>query len=130
MGDAELAPSKIDENVLVGGSTRIPAIQNLLEKLLGKAPNQSVNPDEVVAIGAAVQAGVLGGEVKDIILLDVTPLSLGVETLGGITSKITPRNTVIPTTKSETFSTAVDNQPAVDIHVLQGERELAKDNKS
>ena len=128
--DAGIAPLKIDENVLVGGSTRIPAIQNLLEKLLGKAPNQSVNPDEVVAIGAAVQAGVLGGEVKDIILLDVTPLSLGVETLGGITSKITPRNTVIPTTKSETFSTAVDNQPAVDIHVLQGERELAKDNKS
>jgi molecular chaperone DnaK len=128
--DAELNPSAIDQNVLVGGSTRIPAVQELVEKLLGKAPNQTVNPDEVVAVGAAVQAGVLGGEVKDILLLDVTPLSLGVETLGGITTKITPRNTIIPTKKSETFSTAVDNQPNVEIHVLQGERELAKDNKS
>ena len=128
--DAELTPTAIDQNVLVGGSTRIPAVQELVEKLLGKAPNQSVNPDEVVAVGAAVQAGVLGGEVKDILLLDVTPLSLGVETLGGITTKITPRNTIIPTKKSETFSTAVDNQPNVEIHVLQGERELAKDNKS
>ena len=128
--DAELSPSSIDQNVLVGGSTRIPAVQELVEQLLGKKPNQSVNPDEVVAVGAAVQAGVLGGEVKDILLLDVTPLSLGVETLGGITTKITPRNTIIPTKKSETFSTAVDNQPNVEIHVLQGERELAKDNKS
>merc|ERR1711965_357984 len=128
--DAELNPSAIDQNVLVGGSTRIPAVQELVEKLLGKTPNQTVNPDEVVAVGAAVQAGVLGGEVKDILLLDVTPLSLGVETLGGITTKITPRNTIIPTKKSETFSTAVDNQPNVEIHVLQGERELAKDNKS
>lgn len=128
--DAELTPASIDQNVLVGGSTRIPAIQSLVEKLLGKKPNQTVNPDEVVAVGAAVQAGVLGGEVKDILLLDVTPLSLGVETLGGITTKITPRNTIIPTKKSETFSTAVDNQPNVEIHVLQGERELAKDNKS
>ena len=128
--DAELTPAAIDQNVLVGGSTRIPAVQELVEKLLGKTPNQSVNPDEVVAVGAAVQAGVLGGEVKDILLLDVTPLSLGVETLGGITTKITPRNTIIPTKKSETFSTAVDNQPNVEIHVLQGERELAKDNKS
>lgn len=128
--DAELTPAAIDQNVLVGGSTRIPAVQELVEKLLGKTPNQSVNPDEVVAVGAAVQAGVLGGEVKDILLLDVTPLSLGVETLGGVTTKITPRNTIIPTKKSETFSTAVDNQPNVEIHVLQGERELAKDNKS
>ena len=128
--DAEVKPDDIDQNVLVGGSTRIPAVQSLVKKLLGKDPNQTVNPDEVVAVGAAVQAGVLGGEVKDNLLLDVTPLSLGVETLGGISTKITPRNTIIPTKKSETFSTAVDNQPNVEIHVLQGERELAKDNKS
>jgi len=128
--DSELTPEAIDQNVLVGGSTRIPAVQKLVQEILGKTPNQTVNPDEVVAVGAAVQAGVLGGEVKDILLLDVTPLSLGVETLGGVTTKITPRNTIIPTKKSETFSTAVDNQPNVEIHVLQGERELAKDNKS
>jgi len=128
--DAELNSDAIDQNVLVGGSTRIPAVQRLVENLLEKKSNQTVNPDEVVAVGAAVQAGVLGGEVKGILLLDVTPLSLGVETLGGITTKITPRNTIIPTKKSETFSTAVDNQPNVEIHVLQGERELAKDNKS
>merc|ERR1712078_902117 len=128
--DAELNPDAIDQNVLVGGSTRIPAVQSLVQKLLGKLPNQTVNPDEVVAVGAAVQAGVLGGEVKDISLLDVTPLSLGVETLGGVTTKIIRRNTIIPTKQSETFSTAVDNQPNVEIHVLQGEREFAKDNKS
>merc|ERR1712066_698885 len=128
--DAELTSDAIDQNVLVGGSTRIPAVQELVQKLLGKTPNQSVNPDEVVAVGAAVQAGVLGGEVKDILLLDVTPLSLGIETLGEITAKIIPRNTAIPTKKSETFSTAVDNQSVVEIHVVQGEREFSKDNKS
>lgn len=130
LSDAKLDSSKIDEIVLVGGSTRIPAVQEAVKKILGKAPNQTVNPDEVVAIGAAVQAGVLAGEVKDILLLDVTPLSLGVETLGGVTTKVIPRNTTIPTKKSEVFSTAVDNQPNVEIHVLQGEREFAKDNKS
>ncbi len=128
--DAKLDKSKIDEVVLVGGSTRIPSVQDVVTKVLGKKPNQSVNPDEVVAVGAAVQAGVLAGEVKDILLLDVTPLSLGVETLGGVTTRIIPRNTTIPTKKSEVFSTAVDNQPNVEIHVLQGEREFAKDNKS
>lgn len=128
--DAKLDSSKIDEVVLVGGSTRIPAIKQLVKKLLGKEPNQTVNPDEVVAVGAAVQAGVLAGEVKDILLLDVTPLSLGVETLGGVTTRIIPRNTTIPTKKSEVFSTAIDNQPNVEIHVLQGEREFSKDNKS
>jgi len=128
--DAKLDKSKIDEVVLVGGSTRIPAVQGVVENVLGKKPNQTVNPDEVVAVGAAVQAGVLAGEVKDILLLDVTPLSLGVETLGGVTTRIIPRNTTIPTKKSEVFSTAVDNQPNVEIHVLQGEREFANDNKS
>src|SRR6056300_781871 len=128
--DAKLDKSKIDEVVLVGGSTRIPAVQDVVTKVLGKMPNQTVNPDEVVAVGAAVQAGVLAGEVKDILLLDVTPLSLGVETLGGVTTRIIPRNTTVPTKKSEVFSTAVDNQPNVEIHVLQGEREFAKDNKS
>jgi molecular chaperone DnaK len=128
--DAQLETGKIDEVVLVGGSTRIPAVQKAVKKIIGKDPNQSVNPDEVVAIGAAIQAGVLAGEVKDILLLDVTPLSLGVETLGGIMTKIIPRNTTIPTKKSEVFSTAVDNQPNVEIHVLQGEREFTKDNKS
>lgn len=130
LSDAQLDPEKIDQVVLVGGSTRIPAIQELVKKIIGKDPNQSVNPDEVVAIGAAVQAGVLAGEVKDILLLDVTPLSLGVETLGGVMTKVIPRNTTVPTKKSEVFSTAVDNQPNVEIHVLQGEREFTKDNKS
>ena len=128
--DAKLDSTKIDEVVLVGGSTRIPAVKELVKKILGKEPNQTVNPDEVVAVGAAVQAGVLAGEVKDILLLDVTPLSLGVETLGGVTTRIISRNTNIPTKKSEVFSTAVDNQPNVEIHVLQGEREFARDNKS
>lgn len=128
--DARLDKSKIDEVVMVGGSIRIPAIQKLVQDLTGKVPNQTVNPDEVVAIGAAVQGGVLSGEVKDILLLDVTPLSLGVETLGGVMTKIISRNTTIPTKKSEVFSTAMDNQTNVEIHVLQGEREFAQDNKS
>ena len=128
--DARLDKADIDEIVLVGGSTRIPAIQNLVESLTGKKPNQSVNPDEVVAIGAAVQAGILAGEIKDILLLDVTPLSLGVETLGGVMTKIIARNTTIPVKKSEMFSTAVDNQTNVEIHILQGERDLVSANKS
>lgn len=128
--DAKLDKSDINEVVLVGGSTRIPAIQNLVESLTNKKPNQSVNPDEVVAIGAAIQAGILAGEIKDILLLDVTPLSLGVETLGGVMTKIIARNTTIPVKKSEMFSTAVDNQTNVEIHILQGERELVAGNKS
>jgi molecular chaperone DnaK len=128
--DAGLSTSEIDEVVLVGGSTRIPAVQELVRSLTGKAPNQGVNPDEVVAIGAAIQGGVLAGEVKDIVLLDVTPLSLGVETMGGVMTKLIERNTTIPTKRSEVFSTAADNQTSVDVHVLQGERQFAKDNKS
>lgn len=130
LNDARLNKSAIDEVVLVGGSTRIPAIQKLVESLTDKKPNQSVNPDEVVAIGAAIQAGILAGEIKDILLLDVTPLSLGVETLGGVMTKIIARNTTIPVKKSEMFSTAVDNQTNVEIHILQGERELVSGNKS
>ena len=130
LNDARLEKSDINEVVLVGGSTRIPAIQALVESLTGKKPNQTVNPDEVVAIGAAIQAGILAGEIKDILLLDVTPLSLGVETLGGVMTKIISRNTTIPVKKSEMFSTAVDNQTNVEIHILQGERELVAGNKS
>jgi len=131
LADAKLTARDLDEVVLVGGSTRIPAVQALVRRLTGgKEPNQSVNPDEVVAVGAAIQAGVLAGEVQDVVLLDVTPLSLGVETLGGVMTKLIERNTTIPVRRSETFSTADDNQSAVDIHVLQGERELARDNRT
>ena len=128
--DAGVSKSDIDEVVLVGGSTRIPAVQQLVKEYTGKEPNQSVNPDEVVAVGAAIQAGVLAGEVKDIVLLDVTPLTLGIETLGGVMTPLVPRNTTIPVSKSQVFSTAENNQTAVDIHVLQGERPMACDNKS
>ena len=128
--DAGISKSEINEVVLVGGSSRIPAVQKLVKDYTGKEPNQSVNPDEVVAVGAAVQAGVLAGEVKDIVLLDVTPLTLGIETLGGVMTALVPRNTTIPVSKSQVFSTAENNQTAVDIQVLQGERPMARDNKS
>ena len=128
--DAKMTPRDIDQVLLVGGSTRIPAVQELVKRELGKEPNKGVNPDEVVAMGAAIQGGVLKGDVKDVLLLDVTPLSLGIETLGGVFTKLIERNTTIPTSKSQIFSTAADNQPAVDIHVLQGERPMAADNKT
>jgi molecular chaperone DnaK len=130
LADAGLDPSKIDEVVLVGGSTRIPRVQSIVKDLFGKEPHKGVNPDEVVAVGAAIQAGVLAGEVKDLLLLDVTPLSLGIETLGGVMTTLIPRNTTIPTRKSETFSTAADSQTSVEVHVLQGERPLARDNRT
>jgi molecular chaperone DnaK len=128
--DAGVTAAQIDEVVLVGGQTRMPAIQELVTRVFGKEPHKGVNPDEVVAIGAAIQGGVLGGEVKDVLLLDVTPLSLGIETLGGVFTRLIERNTTIPTRKSETFSTAADNQTSVEVHVLQGEREMAKDNRT
>jgi molecular chaperone DnaK len=128
--DAGLDPKKIDEVVLVGGQTRMPRIQQLVKEFFGKDPHQGVNPDEVVAVGAAIQGGVLAGDVKDLLLLDVTPLSLGIETLGGVTTRLIERNTTIPTKKSEVFSTASDNQTSVEIRVLQGEREMARDNKA
>ncbi len=130
MADAGLKPADIDKVILVGGSTRIPAVQDAIRKFLGKEPDKSVNPDEAVALGAAIQAGVLGGEVKDVLLLDVTPLSLGIETLGGVFTKLIERNTTIPTSKSQVFSTAADGQTSVEIHALQGEREMAGDNKT
>jgi molecular chaperone DnaK len=130
LADAGLDPSKIDEVVLVGGSTRIPRVQAIVKELFGKEPHKGVNPDEVVAIGAAIQAGVLAGEVKDLLLLDVTPLSLGIETMGGVMTTLIPRNTTIPTRKGEMFSTAADNQTSVEVHVLQGERPMARDNRT
>ncbi len=130
LADAGVDPKSIDEVVLVGGSTRIPKVQQIVKDLFGKEPHKGVNPDEVVAVGAAIQAGVLAGEVKDMLLLDVTPLSLGIETLGGVMTTLIPRNTTIPTRKSETFSTAADSQTSVEVHVLQGERPMARDNRT
>ena len=130
MKDAGLAASEVDEVILVGGSTRIPAVQKLVAELFAREPHKGVNPDEVVAVGAAIQGGILGGEVKDVLLLDVTPLSLGIETLGGVNTRLIERNTTIPTRKSQIFSTAADNQTAVSIHVLQGEREMASANRT
>ncbi len=129
LADSKHTIDEIGEVILVGGSTRIPKVQQLVKEFFGKEPNKSVNPDEVVAIGAAIQGGVLAGDVTDVLLLDVTPLSLGIETMGGIATKLIPRNTTIPSKKSQVFSTAENNQTAVDIKVVQGEREFAKDNK-
>jgi molecular chaperone DnaK len=128
--DAKLTPAEIDEVILVGGQTRMPKVQQIVRELFGKEPHKGVNPDEVVAVGAAIQGGVLSGEMKDVVLLDVTPLSLGIETLGGVLTKLIDRNTTIPTRKSQIFSTASDNQTAVSIHVLQGERQMAIDNRT
>ena len=130
LADAGVDPKKIDEVVLVGGSTRMPKVQQMVREFFGKEPHKGVNPDEVVAVGAAVQGGVLTGDVKDMLLLDVTPLSLGIETLGGVMTTLITRNTTIPTRKSETFSTATDNQTSVEVHVLQGERPMARDNRT
>ena len=130
MKDAKLSPSDIDEVILVGGSTRIPKVQEMVKEIFGKEPNKSVNPDEVVAIGAAIQGGIMGGSVEDVLLLDVTPLSLGIETLGGVCTKLVESNTTIPVDKSQVFSTAADNQTSVEIHILQGERSMAVNNKS
>src|SRR5699024_3064293 len=130
LSDSGLSAKEIDKVILVGGSTRIPAVQDAIKKETGKEPSKGVNPDEVVALGAAIQGGVLQGDVKDVVLLDVTPLSLGIETMGSVTTKLIERNTTIPTSESQVFSTAADNQTAVDIHVLQGEREMAQDNKT
>ena len=130
MADAEVTPNDINEVILVGGMTRMPAVHQAVVKLFGKEPHQGVNPDEVVAIGAAIQAGVLQGKVQDILLLDVTPLTLGIETLGGVSTALITRNTTIPTSKSETFTTAADGQTTVEVHVLQGERAMGAENKS